>query len=64
MDLMAIEPDTVRDLTRIGAKQREWTDKRNAAIVQARRDGASLREIGEAVGLSHSAVARIVKKGG
>lgn len=61
---MAIEPDTVRELARAGRMQREWTDKRNAAIIRAHRDGASLREIGEAVGLSHMAVDAIVKKHG
>lgn len=36
---------------------------RDDMIRAARREGAPLREIGEAVWLSHTAVAKIVKKG-
>ena len=50
-------------LRRYGAKQREWTDKRDAAIVEAHRDGLSLRAIADAVGMSHMGVKRIVERG-
>lgn len=63
VDVMAIEPATVRDLARAGRMQREWTNKRNAAIIGAHQAGASLREIAEAVGLSHTAVSSIIKRG-
>ena len=49
-------------LRKVGAKQREWTDKRDQAIVQAHRDGMSLREVADAVGLSHMGVQAIVKR--
>ncbi len=49
-------------LRQVGTKQREWTDRRDTAIVQAHRDGMSLREIAEAVGMSHMGVDRIVKR--
>lgn len=43
-------------------KAREWTDRRNALIVQAREDGATLRQIAELTGLSHTAVAKILAR--
>ena len=49
-------------LRKVGAKQREWTDKRDAAIVEAHQEGLSLRAIGDAVGLSHMGVKRIVER--
>ena len=60
---MTLPPDNHKRLARHGATQRKATDRRNEAIRQAVSDGASLREVADAVGLSHSAVARIVKKG-
>ena len=53
---------TAATLRKVGAKQREWTDKRDTAIVQAHRDGLSLRAIAEAVGMSHMGVKRIVDR--
>ena len=50
-------------LRKVGVKQREWTDKRDAAIVEAHRDGLSLRAIADAVGMSHMGVKRIVERG-
>jgi lambda repressor-like predicted transcriptional regulator len=44
-------------------KAREATAKRNEAIATMRREGASLREIAAAAGLSHTAVANILKGG-
>ena len=49
-------------LRRVGAKQREWTDKRDAAIIEAHREGMSLRVIGDAVGMSHMGVRRIFER--
>ena len=54
------DPATLR---KVGAKQSEWTDKRDAAIVQAHRGGMSLRAIADAVGMSHMGVKRIVERG-
>jgi hypothetical protein len=50
------------DLGAHGAEVREATDTRNRAIRDAHDAGLPLRAIGEAVGLSHTAVASIVKK--
>jgi lambda repressor-like predicted transcriptional regulator len=46
------------------AKSREWTERRNALIVQAHKDGASLRKLADLTGLSHTAIAKIVKRSG
>ena len=44
------------------AKQEEWTTRRDKAIFVARKQGASLREIGEATDLSHTAIQKIVDR--
>lgn len=43
-------------------KAREATAKRDAAIRQMRDEGSSLRSIAEAAGLTHTAVAKILKR--
>ena len=60
---MTLDDKTRNALAKRGAGVRRSVDRRNEAIRQAVADGASLREVADAVGLSHSAVARIVKKG-
>jgi DNA-binding Lrp family transcriptional regulator len=59
---MTLSPEDRRRLAQDGRKQREWTDRRNADIRAAHDAGASLREIADAVGLSHMAVSAIIKK--
>ena len=59
---MTLDPDDRRTLQRAGKMHRDWATKRDAAIVQALSNGASLREVAEAVGLAHSAVDRIWKR--
>ena len=59
---MTLSPDDLRELRTAGRKHREWEDRRNRAIVTAVENGASLREVAEAVGISHTAVASIVKR--
>lgn len=49
-------------LTRHGTNARKATELRNQAIRDAHAAGMSLRAIADAVGLSHSAVAKIVKR--
>lgn len=43
-------------LANAGKKVQQWTVSRDMLIQQAIGAGASLREVGEAVGLSHTAV--------
>lgn len=45
-----------------GAEWREAIRERDAYIAEVVRAGGSLREVGEAVGLSHAAVARVVRR--
>lgn len=56
-----LTPETKKALTTAGRKVAEWTIERDRLIRQAHADGGSLREIGEAAGLSHTAVAFIVR---
>lgn len=43
-------------------KAREATERRDAEIRQMRGEGASLRAIAEAAGMSHTAVAKILAR--
>lgn len=61
--VVTIDRDTARNLSRAADKAREWTVERDRRIVAAVAAGASLREVATAVGLSHSAVDKIVKRG-
>jgi transposase-like protein len=61
---VTLDASARRALERAGTRQREATEARNQAIAEAQQTGASLREIAEAVGLSHTAVARILKQRG
>ena len=49
-------------LRRRGQQYRRALQARNQAIVAAHEAGMSLRAIGEVVGLSHTAVAKIVHR--
>lgn len=55
---------TAYTLRRAADSARDWTDKRDALVVAARGEGASLREIAELVGLTHPTVARICRDAG
>lgn len=56
-----LTPETARTLRRVGGHARDAVAKRDDAIRSAVAAGASYREVGEAVGLSHTAVAFIVR---
>lgn len=49
-------------LTKLGERVRIATEARDAAIRNAAAAGASLRAIGDAVGLSHTGVAKIIAR--
>lgn len=59
----AVGSETVRRLRRLGRKVDEATADRNRAIVEAHRDGLSLRDIADLVGISHSGVDKIIRRG-
>lgn len=56
-----IDEQTRKDLTQAGKQVKVWTAKRDELIRSAVEAGGSLREVGEAVGLSHTAVKFIAK---
>ena len=58
----AVGPETVRRLRRLGRKVDEATVERNRAIIEAHRDGLSLRDIADLVGISYSGVDKIVRR--
>lgn len=60
---MALTPQRKRELETAGRRARAAVEARNQAITAARADGASLREIAEAVGLSHMGVRKVLGEG-
>lgn len=63
-DCAAVASDQLLEVRTAGRRQREWTRRRDAAVVAAHRAGHSLREIAVEVQLSHSGVKRIVERCG
>ncbi len=53
---MTLDSELVHRLRITARKAREWTEERDRIIKQAVAAGGSLREVGEHVGLSHTAV--------
>lgn len=51
-----LDDATRKDLHQAGKQVKVWTAKRDELIRAAVEAGGSLREVGEAVGLSHTAV--------
>lgn len=51
-----LQPDTEKALRTAGRKVTEWTTERDRLIRLAVAAGSSLREVGAATGLSHTAV--------
>jgi hypothetical protein len=60
---MALDQRLAAELAKAGKKTDEWREKRDELIRLAHVDGASLREIAAAVGLSNPGVLRILRKG-
>lgn len=58
---VTIEPDLARKLRTAGQKVAEWTAERDRLAREAVAAGGSYREVGEAIGLSHTAVKFIAK---
>jgi lambda repressor-like predicted transcriptional regulator len=55
-------PVSLTDARREAEKARTSTERRDALIREARAEGSSLRAIGRATGLSHTAVAKILAR--
>lgn len=58
---VTMEPAMIRKLANAAKKATDWTQERNRLIKEAHQGGASYREIGRAVGLSHVGVRGIVE---
>lgn len=56
-----LTPDMEKQLRNAGRKVAEWTEERDRLVKEAVAAGGSLREVGEAVGLTHTAVSFIAK---
>lgn len=57
-----VDPQLARDLTTAGKKADDWKLRRDALVIEAHGQGASLREIAKLVGLSNPGVLRIIRK--
>ena len=57
-----ITPETARELSRAAKQVDAFRQRRDALIVQAHAEGAGLREIARAAGLTHRAVAKILER--
>jgi DNA-binding protein H-NS len=58
---VVLTDETRRKLQAAGRKQQKATEERDRLIAEAVEAGGSLREVGNAVGLSHMAVKYIAK---
>lgn len=63
LTLHRVDTDTERALRRAAAHAVDWRLCRDELIREAHANGAGVREIARAVGLSHPAVIRIVRLG-
>lgn len=53
--------ETRKELTQAGKQVKVWTAKRDDLIRAAVEAGGSLREVGDAVGMSHTAIGFIAR---
>lgn len=61
MGAVKLDPSSRRALRQAGRKVAQWTQKRDRLIREAVEAGGSLRDVGEAVGMSHVAVKFIAR---
>lgn len=60
---MPKQPDSwPKKVQHFANEARAWTSMRDEAIRQMRGEGASLRTIAEAAGLTHTAIAKILSR--
>lgn len=61
--MIVLTPKRQRQLQRAGQKLADALADRDRIIREAIAEGGSLREVGDAVGLSHPGVKKIVERG-
>jgi hypothetical protein len=61
-DVVVSDRRLLERLQDVAYEAREATEKRDRLIVELRRRGVSLRQIGDAAGLTHAAIARIERR--
>lgn len=61
--MIVLTPERQRQLQRAGQKLADALADRDRIIREAIAEGGSLREVGDAVGLSHPGVKKIVERG-
>ncbi len=59
---MALDPDVAKRLAKAARRAEEFTQERNGLIIEASKNGASLREIASHARISHIGVKKIVDK--
>lgn len=59
---MGMTPEQRKELQRVASQLFTTTNKRDVLIVEAYRDGASLREIAHLLGVNHVTVRNIIIK--
>lgn len=57
-----IERATLADLRRAARKLDTATNERNQLVLRAQDEGASLRDIAEALGMNHVTVSNLIRK--
>lgn len=60
LETVAIEDSRARELKAAAKNADKWRARRDEKILQARAEGATLREIAALVGLSHAGVLKIL----
>lgn len=59
---VAISPGVARALKRLADQAQDAIDKRDTAIIEAKKAGATLRELEAATGINHVTVMRMIEK--
>lgn len=59
---VAISPAVARGLKRLAGQAQDAIDKRDAAIFEAKKAGATLRELEAATGINHVTVMRMIER--
>ena len=54
----------LEEIKHADTKAADWIAKRNRLIIQAHREGVSLRAIAAATSITHDTISKIIKKAG